>query len=592
MNVVRHIVTESRFESGLLERDSATPDAERNRPGLTAQPIDAESFAHQIPTTLVRRVYFDPTNDTTTGMWQYFGGQLTERKNEALRFALGLPRDGSVLETMVASDDPWGTDRTVVEAYVRWLREGGLAPADYLVMLPEIIENVRQLYQVVNQQGRARAQAMNDEYIFRPSRRLERRMLNNAFGPRACETCNVDWSLAGDAAAKSRFERVMDEKRAAILAVVDAYIETVENVSNLNVTTGIPHSTREQREVALAPLRTRLDELTNMNYEIVFSETIGNILESLGLLKGVLDEIFAMATARVKELVLARLHEYLDEYVAEYQRLREQIVAQLDEQVLRALEELQARIVELRETIREESKRALLDRLALDLEAGEEAFKSFPSSVLWMNTYNSVAGVLTRQGVADPGLGTSGFWAGPVSFDASYQVEYNQLALCDSLRTAFYPCGTSAGEILQPDYRTCTEIPGAHGVLDPPTECHVHDPTSFAEAPTAEDCRRSTLEAHIAPHSQRIHDYDETLGSYTQAFPPSILEADDQPVCNSGVVESFPLSYGPKSDSASGGGGPATMPTACTVGRGPAPVAPLGLLLMLVVLARVGVRRR
>jgi len=528
LNVVRHIVTETNFEAGLLEQDADLVGDERDRPGVTRQAatldgadIETSPFRHRIPINLVRRVYFDPDNDTSTGLWESFGGQLADRKREALRAALGIAADADIPAAMVAADEPWETDRAVIGAYVEFLRNAGLAPADYLVLLPEILKDIGLLYRIVDQQGPNRHDSISSLRI------ISRRLLRNAFAPTDAEG-NPDW----DGLEPSRFQGVMDMKLAQIDMVMDRYLETVQNISNLNVIVGLQNSTREQRTEAFAPLSAAIDEITDINYEILFTSTTAEILGNIGVLRDALDDIFRLATEHVRTLVVAQARVYLDQLRAEFDALKAQAIERIDQRLRDAYADLQMRVAELREAATSEAERRALDALGLDLNDGRNAFDNFLGSVLYMNSYNSVAGVLTVPAVVDPGP-FAGPYQGPVSFDASYQVEYNQLSVCRNLRDTFYPCGTSTGEMLQPDYRHCARVDAAVGVLDPPIECHGADETQFAE-PDMATCARSSMDAHLDPMAA-------VYGSYTLSFPPRLeILGDEMPVCR---LADLPIEY-------------------------------------------------
>ncbi len=200
--------------------------------------------------------------------------------------------------------------------------------------------------------------------------------------------------------------------------------------------------------------------------------------------------------------------------------IKQELKARVVDFVAKHLEDLRQAFADLRATLRGRLEEEKLRAVGLDLTPAD-GMMGHPTQSVWaMNAYNSVAGVLANPEVVHL-TGPSGFYSGPVSFDASHQLEYNQLAVCDDLREIFYPCGTSAGEMLQPDFRRCQELP-AEAQLDPPIECHRFDATTFAESPTPDDCQRQTVDEIIAPWSGHV-------GSYTGAFPPSLV--DDPPSC-------------------------------------------------------------
>jgi MYXO-CTERM domain-containing protein len=481
LNIARHIVVETNFEKSLEAEDAALTD--RTRPGVSSAAITPDAFTHRIPKDLVRRVYFSRTNTNWSGLWSEFAGELAETKSLQLKTVLGLPPSGDIVETLLASPDAWDDDKSVVNAYVAFLGAEISAPADYILFIPELIADIKTFYQIVNEQGRAIA-------LDPPAFPLTYgSMMENAFAPR-----NGFGDIAWNGTEPSNFEVVMAEKFAEMDNLGNAYLQTVENVSNLNVTVGLVHLTPEQRVEALEPLVTAINNITTVNYQILFTDGVAQAIDAVLNLTEVLDGLFNIITEKVKEHITERIRTYLEVFQLDYSFLADAAKAHV-------------------QTLEEEA----VASLGLNLESG--VFDTYLSSVLYMNGYNSVVGVLGSHSVVTPNQ--SGMFGGPVSFDASYQLEYNQLALCPELRSTFYPCGISAGTMMQGDYRTCQVLADD---INPAIECHDQSAVAFASMPSPASCAPTLLDAFLTG--------GPVSGSYTLAYPPSSNHFDAaQPAC-------------------------------------------------------------
>jgi MYXO-CTERM domain-containing protein len=248
--------------------------------------------------------------------------------------------------------------------------------------------------------------------------------------------------------------------------------------------------------------------------------TIEAALEKIGIkwIRDFMLSAFDFITKKVKEYVIDYIAKFLDQ-------IRQQILAlapQVIQDAIRQIADVRQRVSEiLRQTV-DEAKRAAI---GLDLTPADRMI-GFPTQSVWaMNAFNSVAGVLANRAVVFPHStvtgGNSFGWNGdgPWSFDASFQVEYNQLAVCEDLREIFYPCGTSVSEMLEPNYRTCQKLPEA-ARLNPPTECHAGDVSVLASAADSDvnACWRRTIPEMLERRTRR-----EGMGSYTGAYPPSFM---------------------------------------------------------------------
>lgn len=545
LNVARHIVVETSFEKSLLEQDAAFTGEQRYRAGVMTEPVDDAALEHRIAIDLVRRVYFDNENEEWTGLWSFFADELVLAKTLRLRLELGLSPMGGIQNALLgAEDEAWDDDTKVVNAYVDFLANGyngvSFTPADYIIFLPELTRDIKLFYTIVNEQGRWLAQNITS---LRP---ITKAMLNNAFAPRNAAG-EVDWENGTE---PSRFEGVMEIKFAELDSFVVKYIESVENLSNLNITVGLLNSTSEQRREAIKPLSDAVSVVTTINYQILFSDNVIQILSEVSDVIAVLDGLFALITEKVEEYILGQIRDHLEALKGAFDPLKAQA-----------------------EVYMHELERQAVSQLGLELDGG--VFSTYLDSVLYMNAYNSVVGVISNRDVAV--ANTSGLFAGPVSFDASYQLEYNQLALCGDLRAVFYPCGANASDMLQGNYRTCQPLTD---VLNPAVECHAQSATAFASMPTTADCAPTELDEFLdgmAPDQ----------GSYTLAFPPSSQHlAGEPPACwieglaivNDGAPEGVPPGTGGPGAEDDEGGSEAGCACSTPAGTSDGPAAWLALL--------------
>lgn len=505
LNVVRHIMTESRFEGAIA---ASVPDA-----------FAPANMQHRIAVDLYRRTYLDP-NDQGRGLWHWFSGDLVARKNDALAAAQleGIdPTDTLELSIETIRERGLGRrlDRRVIDAYINFLKTGSpvdivqphsMAPADYVLMLPEIVEDTRRFLEVAKIQGEDDLRAIEAEWtagscgtILHPclSIVLKRRLYQHLFA-------------ATEGGGPSRMAQAVARKNQELDGIVTGYIQTIERMSNLVTGTGIQHATPAQIQEALAPLSDAIGRVTDFPYDILFPQWAVTIIDNVKWIKGLMEGCFALIKAELKARVVDFIAKHLEE-------IKAALIA-MEPQILR---DIQAGIEAVKARIKEQIGEEVYRQVGLDFTPAD-GMLGYPTQSVWaMNAFNSVAGAMGNQEVVFMNRATSFHGGGPVSFDASYQLEYNQMAICEDLRQIFYPCGTSAGEMLQPDFHKCHALPQAQQ-LNPPVECHRFDATHFAESPTPEDCDLVSLDDLVSPN-------DGHVGSYTAAFPPSLVERP--PVC-------------------------------------------------------------
>jgi len=487
---VRHVLIEARQKAAT---QAAMPEQ-----------FTDEKLAHQVATDLYRRVYLE-RNDGGRGLWHWFAGPLVAKKNEALQAAQldGFePNDHleMTIEQIRASGVTIDLDGRVLAAYVEFLRFGELEPHDAIILLPEIIADLRRLLEIADQTGQAKlAEVLTEWYAagectwLCPDLVLKKKLYEHLFAPLAD--------------GKSRFQNAVARKNAELDAIVGAYLASLERVSQMLLATDHGGMSVENLIHALQPLNAAIDAVSDFPYEELFPAWAAEVIGNVKALRTFLENTIQMITEVIKTEIKGRIHAYLAELQAVIDSLKELVAGDL----IQRIEDFKA---QLKTRINDEKL------AAVGLAGTGNVFDEFPNSVLYMNSFNSTVAVLANPHVAfNPQA--SGFFAGPTSFDASYQLTYNQLAVCPDLIDKFYPCGISVSEMLQPDYHRC-QAQTASERLEPPIECHRGQLTSFADSPTPEDCQRTTAEQLLDPSTPLV-------GSISLAYPAEL--ADPPPEC-------------------------------------------------------------
>lgn len=568
LNVVRHMTTESNMVAAAQAADPS---------GFTP-----EMMHHQIPLDLVERTYWE-SGEGDRGFWHWYTriDGLVARKNEALQAAQlnGFDPNNDLeltIEEIRASGVTVDVNREVIDAYVTFLQDGGsipgyrdsaLEPADYVILLPEIISDIRRLMAIAETSGR---------------NRMEQDHPGGDCGLLSLE-CRMMWHLYGpDDGGASHFQQALDRKNLELDNIMGAYLSTIENLSNLLVgapAEGNGHGglvlDRETIAQAIGPLRQAINNVTDFPWEQLFPDWAVEILDRFEFLQAFLEGIFDLINHQFTILILDQVEAAMNEVRERFRAL-----------VQVALEDQSNRMHELRSDLEARVEQRKLEAMDLDLTQAEGIYANFPTSVLYMNAYNGSVGVLANSTTVFIPT-ASGFFSGPTSYDASFQLEYTQMALCSSLRQSFYPCGTSVGEMLQPNYQTCETLEIDEQV-EPPVECYRYSNTEFVYTdedlravrrgelqPDLEVCRRQSLEAIVGGH------FDQ-LGSYSLSYPPEF--ADGRPTCGEpaipGVNAELDATYDPygsadvwDSDDAAGG---------CSVAARPA--SPSGAMVVALIL--------
>lgn len=524
INVVRHMTVEGKIEKALA---AARPEA-----------FAPELLKHRIAADLYRRVYLDTSEGR--GLWHWFAGSLVERKNDALRAAQldGFdPNDHLELsiEEIREQGKTIDLDGRVIDAYIEFLESGGtvdglapagLAPHDYVLLLPEIIEDIKRLLDIAEANGVEKMNATVSEWqadgecsLTCPLLRTRKELYEHLYAPREDR--------------RSRFGEAVDLKKEELDEVLDGYILTVERLSNVIVAKGVGGIGPSDLADAMQPLTDAVDQVTDFPYEALFPEWAVDVIQNVAPLRDFLERSFALMTEEVKRQVLARMTAYTEQ-------LREQLLALAPQ----AVQDIVAQVGELRDIALEQLDAAKLDALGIDLSDADSALASFETSVLYMNSYNSIAGALANQELVFSQAPTSFFGGGPVSFDASYQVGYNQMSACSDFASAFYPCGTSSIESLQGDYNNCERL-DVTAEMEPHVECHDGKATEWVDDANPAQC--------VARELEEIIDFDEGhLGSYTLAYPPAL--ANRGPECFGATVPGLVINIDDRPEDNAGDG--------------------------------------
>ena len=562
LNVVRHMTVETKIEKAL---EASRPDA-----------FTTEKLTHQIAGDLYRRVYLSP-DEEGRGLWHWFAGDLVERKNDALRAAQLEGFDPNMhLETSIEDIRESGTtielDGRVMDAYIEFLstggnvqvlEPGGLAPYHYVLLLPELVEDVKRLLDIAQAHGEvkmdetiAQWQDEGECSLTCPLLRTRKELYEHLFAEQ-------------DGGAPSRFAEAVELKKQELDGVTLGYVEAVETLSNLIVTKGAAALTAQEIAMAIEPIDTAISQVTDFPYEILFPGWAVDVIDAVGPLREFLEGSVRLVTEQFKEQILARMSSYTT-------LLKDQLLSLTPQ----AIEDLHEKARQLRDIAVAQVDQARLDALGLDLSDADAALENFGTSVLYMNSFNSVAGALANQEVVFSQAPTSFHGGGPVSFDASYQVGYTQLSVCDDLADVFYPCGNSAIESLQGNFEACERLDVVSPEMEPHVECHDGSALDWVDDPNPAQCVRRDFEQVVGPEEGH-------LGSYSLAYPPSL--ADRGPECFFPVVPgitaedgSFDDLGGDADDSADGEAG-----CGCTSGDD----SPLAGLLMFAVAGLLRRRR-
>lgn len=479
-NVARHIVFEGEVQKGFEDTLPHEFTDDKMKVDLAAD--------------LWRRVYWEQASETYPfGIWHYFVGDLVSAKEDYLAANAPADFDSSTEMTIERA-------KHFVQVYIDFLRgqsDRQIESFEYTFLVPEMIRDVKRLLLLRGQTGRFLAEETNG--FLHP---IDKKYYGWMFVDLHPDQVKFP--------GMTRYEAILKAKFAQLDNILVARLQTKENVMNLLVTTEPAAMTPAMLRHALSPLTRAIDDFISLDEEELALGIVGNLLSLFVDLTALFDKLTELITAAIKEKVQAKLREVIDHAIEEVRAYEPQ-----------AIRDVRARVDEIKAEIAERLGEEKIRLVGLDLTDANGILKDMSRSVLYMNSWNTIAGTLSNTNLAFP-VGKPGFFAGPVSFDASFQVEYNQMALCGDLRPYFYPCGTSAGEMLQVDYRTCETFSEK---IDPPIECRRQDRLRFETDPTREDCRRTTLDALMGP----LRSGESTYGSDTLAFPPHL--SSDGGVC-------------------------------------------------------------
>ncbi|MCB0393754.1 MAG: hypothetical protein KDD25_04310, partial [Bdellovibrionales bacterium] len=589
LNVFNHISTESRVEKSFRLDPDFGPDV-----------FSKEALSHKIPKEFYEAVYLEPygpyegidfdgeVSDPRKNQEDYFFSNiidgLQKRKIGVLAKANLETSVGRTVPMSVGvyltSPTPELRDKVrheemgaykvspLIKEYVKFLKGNGvdipaLAPWEMIMVLPVIIRDAQKLLDLHQLYREATYNWCASQSGFFG---YAKRLWNSGFG------CRETYALFDD--NRYRFDKIFAHKRAQLDDVLKAHIASLENLSNwLNTHGDINSLTQDEVLNIVKPTMNALDKFSDITLLDVESAApeLGRIPGLLYVVQQELSEVTNLIKAQVRARLLEAYQMYAKQLAAlkaQVARIQEKIDALIDKTLIGVLirykKQLEAEIKNIgKELLRERWDQNVENLLGLSddesewRELGADMLTNFPKSVGFMNAFNSVAAVLANHEVVNPPskkevvpsasspLPIS--FQGPVSFDASFQLEYNQAALCPELKAIVYPCGISGAEMLQPaGYSSCVpfydrikEKMGSRNqaflkLLDPEAECYdienfvegsQDNVFSFTKNPSIRNCAFKSIE-----EVQR-----KGRGSSSLAFPPQYAPANDKPYCQLGL---------------------------------------------------------
>lgn len=541
-NVVRHIVTESHIEEYIAKAYLTRPQ----NSSYTAF-FQGKYLEHRVAKELYLRTYLKACGDYTrsegttcpaNNLWQQFTKDVIPAKMKALQAVLynGIDANLPQAERFRLSEERLVSgeyDEALINAYVEFLDKGykaknihgteevrALAPGEYIFMMPAILADSLAMLRAIRDRGDKQYQKSLNEPWTEECDSVTKRLKN--FRCRG-EKFALAHLFAKGENGKSKFDELVIKKEEDFKNLGVAYLDTLENLSNLNTTVGLAKASSEQINNVLQPLRSKVKLMLSLPLEDLFPKTY-KVITFLQPIRKALQAIQDRVKEAIINLIVDRLKDRLVEIFG-LVKAATQIVA--DE----TIEELEATAAGKQLT---EEARAMAEKVRAGIKAevlakigmpGQDflSIKNISTSVAHMNAFNTIVGVLAnRKVIVSDNKGVRG----PVSFDASFQLTYNQLSLCPQMRQAFYPCGISASEMMQ-SYKTCMPFPQAVR-FDPPVECYDGKAHKFTSNPSVESCRPQSF-------TEVLDTKGHIRGSYTYAFPVKYVDPSIRPFCNTAI---------------------------------------------------------
>lgn len=513
-NVVKHILVESNFEKAIIEGIGSARD----------EYFKPSRLEHKLSLRLYRQAYLEPSSPHYN--MRTMMRPIIAQKDQFVKEFLAKKRDdrpGKITAANGRSEslqdfDSVDFDNRRIDAIIEFLQTGGsvagveasrsLAPYQFVLLLPELIDQLQtELSNIDTQVRRLATTECKGLSTLRPS----------------CQF--ADWLLkpykSGNTEFKGgRLQYLVQSRKSALGQILDAHVRSIQNLSNLLVKKEKSSLSGEDFKLVFAPIDEALMKMQNTPEEFwpAWVRLFG------------IPKFFNTLSTKVKEKIVGLIRAKLEAYLLKLKQELITMTGPLYEEYKHEIEMLKKQIQVSIEQAHRQAMTHIDERLRIEAGYVGEQFgmlRQFPVTVAHMNAFNSIAGVLADYNVvaADEVIYPEArhMFAGPVSFDASYQLEYNQLSICPDLKKVFYPCGTKVSDMLQPaGYAKCTELPLVNLDAEPIIECHAGSKFLYSANPNQRSCAPTKAETFYENGS----DY---YGSITWSFPPQL--ASKRPSC-------------------------------------------------------------
>lgn len=501
INVVNHILTETTFEKSYKKH-------------LPAE-FEPLKMQHKIAKNLYRKVYLNPRNS---------------------KFAMGMVTTPIVekLKAHLAKINQSGKENfskaylsREIQAYADFLKNNSLETFEKILFLPIAVKDIHSIMSKFQKRGERKVEECK-QTLFKGPKCLailylyERNFENNF---------------------ESKFDTYIWSRQKILDQIIDGELDSLKNLSNLfgqseNFTDINPISLKR----AMKPLKQKIDQFLAPPVELL-PRHLQLALEKLGILNEIITTYEEMVKKVIYDAIYGAFEKYILELSTAAQALKEQAKALLSEQMIAMVRAIRDGIKQGIDQRTRELQLSLIGRESDDAEF--DLLGDLPNSVAHMNAYNSIVGVLANHGVViNPKKNlrlhyrsgdekrTPDFKDGPVSFDASFQLEYNQLKLCPDYSEIFYPCGTATHEMLQPGgYKNCSKLAGNKFIANPIIECFLGENTHYAILPNETACTPKSFEEVIEHFEETSSGYEFHHGSHSMSFPPEYLPEFERPIC-------------------------------------------------------------
>ena len=402
----------------------------------------------------------------------------------------------------------------VIAHYLNFYKD--LAPYEKVLALPVLLEDMKVVLDVVEKRGEYRLAKCRTYQGYRVV-------------TQALKLCySVEHIYAKDSLGKSVFDRALDTKKLEIDSIIEAYLKMLENLSNTLVSKDITSLGEEDALRITKPMLAAIEKVTEFPVHVLPMH-MRIPTEALDELTQVFTHIREALSRAIKDHLIANVKEVLGSIQTEYARLASFIHSKIDDR----LQYIKEEFVKTLSASRRPEDTNILNQIQDRRNEMSNVISNFPKSVAYMNAFNSIVAVLANRGtVLDLNqkidFSTALNFSGPASYDASFMLEYNQVALCPEYREQLYPCGISSLDMLQPGgYEQCVDRKLNHPAANPPIECFAGAYDSFSNNPDAHTCTKQNFDIikKLALNAEPV------LGSYSLAFPPSKLPASLAPKC-------------------------------------------------------------